>query len=385
MAITLKKLLDKTDKNYHLKLIAGEEALDNIVQWVHIVEDIEVADFLRGNEMVFSTGIRQVDLSWMLPFVKHLHRNGASAWVLNLGPYVKDIPEEVIQYCRSNFFPLFTVPWKVRLVDMTRDFCNQIILREEVETKVSTAFRNAIFQSQNEESYVPILSRRGYDLKGRFVLIALEILGSDELKDKNADTVKLYADSILSGLGLKYTFFSHHEKQLIVIADCGESTLKYFMSNLMMTCKPRLPLSELVAAIGFNRKGIETLEINFKKTIETLKLAIKRGQSILYYDELSIYKLLLSSDDHTSITELYDETIGKLQIYDEKNDTDYLTFLKRYLDCDCNVKALAEQDFIHRNTVHYHLNKIKKIINCDFSNLDDKLKLRLGYYISEVL
>lgn len=31
------------------------------MEWVHIIEDIEVADFLNGNELVMTTGIGNIN------------------------------------------------------------------------------------------------------------------------------------------------------------------------------------------------------------------------------------------------------------------------------------------------------------------------------------
>jgi len=57
MAITLEKISKKSDYLYKMKLEAGESGIKNIVQWVHIIEDYDVANFLRGSELVFTTGI----------------------------------------------------------------------------------------------------------------------------------------------------------------------------------------------------------------------------------------------------------------------------------------------------------------------------------------
>ena len=57
MAVTVRQLFKNAEQLYRAKLIAGEEGLDNLVEWVHIVEDSEVGLFLHGGELVFTTGI----------------------------------------------------------------------------------------------------------------------------------------------------------------------------------------------------------------------------------------------------------------------------------------------------------------------------------------
>ncbi len=46
----------------------------------------------------------------------------ASGIVINTGPYIKKIPDEVIQFGNEFGFPIFTMPWEVHVVDVTRDF-----------------------------------------------------------------------------------------------------------------------------------------------------------------------------------------------------------------------------------------------------------------------
>ena len=135
MAVTLGSLCEKAGYLYGMRVIAGKEGMTNIVQWVHSVEDIEVSDFLHGGELIFSTGIANKGQDWLLPFVKNLIAKNVSGLVLNIGPYIKGIPSEVISYCNEKKFPLMDIPWKTRIVDISRDFCNQIISNERKEER----------------------------------------------------------------------------------------------------------------------------------------------------------------------------------------------------------------------------------------------------------
>ena len=57
MALTLSQLCVNVEKTYQMKLVAGEDGMDNVVRWVHIIEDVEVSHFINGQELVFTTGI----------------------------------------------------------------------------------------------------------------------------------------------------------------------------------------------------------------------------------------------------------------------------------------------------------------------------------------
>ena len=53
MAIAVNKLYSNCASLYQMKLLAGHKGLNNLVEWVHIVEDQEVSSFLHGHELIF--------------------------------------------------------------------------------------------------------------------------------------------------------------------------------------------------------------------------------------------------------------------------------------------------------------------------------------------
>lgn len=161
MAITLARICANAEKTYGMKLIAGRAGMDNFVRWVHIVEDSEVPDFMHGNELVFTTGIGHKGSGWLLDFVRQLKGKNAAGVVVNIGPYINAVPKDVMEYCECNALPLFVVPWSVRLIDLTYDFCHRIISNEESETSLAGAFRNLFFAPGNRDEYAPGLPRHG--------------------------------------------------------------------------------------------------------------------------------------------------------------------------------------------------------------------------------
>ena len=179
MDITLAQLCRNAEKNYNMKLIAGRGGMDNTVRWVHMVEDSEVPDFLHGNELVFTTGIGHLGNEWLEQFVKSLKEHKAVGLVVNLGPHISAIPPRVISYCEENDFPLFTLPWQVRIIDITYSFCRKIIDDKEAETTLAGAFRNLIFSPDKRENYAAALERMGFPENSSFTLLAMSV-GEDK-------------------------------------------------------------------------------------------------------------------------------------------------------------------------------------------------------------
>jgi hypothetical protein len=89
MSITVGKLFGNGAVLYQMKLLAGQKGLNNLVEWVHIIENDEVSEFLHGNEVVLTSGILNTSDEWLLEYSKKLYSAGTSAFVVNIGPYTK--------------------------------------------------------------------------------------------------------------------------------------------------------------------------------------------------------------------------------------------------------------------------------------------------------
>ena len=72
MAILLRDLYKETKSTYGLDLIAGEEGLDNLMNWVYISEDPGTLEFLHGGELIITTGVLCGNEYWLYNFIKGL-------------------------------------------------------------------------------------------------------------------------------------------------------------------------------------------------------------------------------------------------------------------------------------------------------------------------
>lgn len=114
-------------------------------------------------------------------------------------------------------------------------------------------------------------------------------------------------------------------------------------------------------------------------------MAVRKNESVIFYDNLGIYKLLLNIKDKNVLYKFYEKTLGKPESYDHENGTDYGKFLKAYLDNNGSQQAVSQKLFIHRNTVTNQLKKIEKIIGIDEMDLKEKLKFLLAFYIKDIM
>ena len=150
MSITLREIV-KQVKHLEMKLVAGEAGLDREVLWTHMVDSDTISAFLQGQELTFTTGIGISEKLPLLRLVQEVYRNGASGIVINIGPYVEKIGQDVLDFANEKAFPVFEVPWKIHMAEIMRIICFDITKEQQSRIEVSAALNNAFLCPAQEE------------------------------------------------------------------------------------------------------------------------------------------------------------------------------------------------------------------------------------------
>lgn len=386
MPVMVRKLYKSGAFLYKMDMVAGENGLDNLVQWVHIIEDDNATSFLHGNELVFTTGIINRGGDWLLKFAVKLYAAHISAFVVNIGPHIKNIPEEVIRFCDDVNMPLFTIPWETKVVDMTRDFCQKIINNEHVENNTATTIKNIIFNVGDVSTQVQQMERYGYQRDSKFCFIS--IVGSDknsQQSEEYKDALSKAAEVIAKRIHELFISFSYKESLVLVLVNYTDTEIRAFADSFLKTATQRAKGWPFHMGVSSNQANMLNQKDNFERALCAMKMARKRKELCYYYDRLGIYKMLYAVNDKDVLRDLYKEAIGKLEQYDRENKTQLVHMLHSYLENNGSIQLVSEKQFVHRNTVTNQLKKIESITGYDPLNLEDKFKLYLAFQIKEVL
>ncbi|ETT81547.1 PucR family transcriptional regulator ligand-binding domain-containing protein [Viridibacillus sp. FSL R5-0477] len=110
------------------KVIAGSKGLSNQVKWSHILEIKEFETLINGGELILTTGVGlQLDLTTQISYLENLIEKNAAGMCIEIGPYFKEIPIELIKLADEHDFPLIIFEEVVRFVDITQDLHTLII------------------------------------------------------------------------------------------------------------------------------------------------------------------------------------------------------------------------------------------------------------------
>ncbi|ENZ31841.1 hypothetical protein HMPREF1084_02784 [Clostridium butyricum 60E.3] len=381
MAITVGKLFGNGAITYNMKLLAGMKGLNNLVEWVHIIENDEVSQFLHGHEVVLTSGILNDNKGWLLDYAKKLNKVGTSAFIVNIGPYTKSVDKEVIEFCNKVDMPLYTIPWETRMVDITRDICSRILRREQVEISVSATIKNIIFKIGDLETQIQQMERYGYLQDSKFCFIAMCL--DNKEGDFEMNRVKVFSERIARNIHELYISFPYNECWILVLVNYSNYDIDNFVKTFYKnwnkeSCRVYMGISQ-------NNQGIRVQDENFNKAFKAMEMAKKQEKDVVFYDKLHIYKLLLEVKDKNLLNNYYKDVLGKLVEYDKENRTDLVGFLKVYLENNGSQQAVAEKQYIHRNTVNNQIKKIEKITGFNPLEIEEKMKFVLGFYIKDII
>ena len=191
MSVSLRELYNNLDSANEIVLVAGQQGLDHPVRWVHMVEGVDITLFLEGDEVAFTTGIALDGQGDLISLVRCTYERGAAGMVINVGPYIAKIPQEVIDFGNEVGFLIFRVPWRVHMANIMREFAMQITRQETVEMEIETAFDNAISQPENTKLYLPAILKHGYQKEWAYCVALVEM--ESEATQKQVQKYLTYA------------------------------------------------------------------------------------------------------------------------------------------------------------------------------------------------
>ena len=106
---------------------------------------------------------------------------------------------------------------------------------------------------------------------------------------------------------------------------------------------------------------------------------------IIFAEDYSAVMLLEKYVDRKNLADFVRKTLGALEDYDRENHSRLLMTLDVYFSKSGNITEVAKQMYIHRNTCIYRMEKIKAILQDDFSNPMKLLNYQVALWIMKFL
>lgn len=136
--------------------------------------------------------------------------------------------------------------------------------------------------------------------------------------------------------------------------------------------------------IGTPSLGIKDLAKSFKEAQIALEVGkvFDTEKAIVSYDNLGIARLIYQLP--TTLCEMYLKEVFKLGSIDSL-DQETLFTIQKFFENNLNVSETSRKLFVHRNTLVYRLEKIKKLTGLDLREFDDAIIFKVALMIKKYL
>ncbi len=140
----------------------------------------------------------------------------------------------------------------------------------------------------------------------------------------------------------------------------------------------------VVIGIGTTVDNLKDLARSFKEAHAALEVGkvFDTEKTIIQYDNLGIARLIYQLP--TTLCETYLKEVFKLGSI-ESLDQETLFTIQRFFENNLNVSETSRKLFVHRNTLVYRLEKIKKITGLDLREFEHAIIFKIALMVNKYL
>lgn len=384
-----------------MKLVAGEKGVNRNIRWIYFAdciqclkEDFNLAELIHGEELVIVTNESLTgNDDKIIDMIKVMFVKNIAGFVINEG----QISKRVIDYCNEIELPLFEVSVELHMIDLS-----QIVCRALVEEESNTNSRERILSSilytdnLNVEEIVEQANYLGVNLSGKHRIIVLHMREPEGLPNQKKtveegylmevrENIKKSVETEFRSYGMRHQMVLSQPNAVVILLPAelfSRDLLITILTNIMNRGEGKYHIS-MKAGVGTSYEYIEEFKKSYqeaKNALSISKIATKE-QKVYFYENLGIYSLIAQISNGKFLDDYVESRIGKLIKADNMQEGELCETLETYLEHNCNANATAEALFIHRNTMRYRMDKIKRILDDDINDMSVFLELKLAFAI----
>ena len=142
--------------------------------------------------------------------------------------------------------------------------------------------------------------------------------------------------------------------------------------------------TQAIVGIGTTVEGIKDLAGSFKQAQVALEVGkvFDNERAIIRYDHLGVARLIYQLP--TTLCEMFLREVFKRGSIDSL-DQETLFTIQKFFENNLNVSETSRKLFVHRNTLVYRLEKIKRLTGLDLREFDDAIVFKVALMVKKYL
>ncbi|MFS2127625.1 PucR family transcriptional regulator [Pseudomonas sp. Pseusp97] len=364
-----------------LALRAGARNLHRSVRWSYVAENVGIADWVMGGELVFVTGINHSrDEANLLQLVREGVASGIAGIVILTGDeFIQRIPTSVVRLAEAEGLPLIEQPYALKMVIVTHLIGTALVQM----TQVKTSRRDILGQLlSGDYPSLEIVRRRARHLELPLEiprrLVALRLSGVDTLfqqqePEEAERALQLTRQRLLDHLENwqqerpeRLPVVIQGDLFVLLLADAERAELHALVAELQQELAP------LRAYLGLSARAESCAE--FPRALLEARQALDVAEGMQApagfcdYRELGVLRLLRAIPDRAVVEQFMKDTLGPLHDAGRKQPQLLIETLDALVQEGGNALRAAQRLGIHRNTLNQRIARIEALSG---QSLDD--------------
>jgi purine catabolism regulator len=371
--LTVASLIDELG----LELVSGAESSQAHVRWVHCTELTDPTPWLKGGELLLSTGIQLSGPKSQRELVDRLADHEIAGLGFGTGFAYKRLPAALVTQARKRGFPLFEVPYELPFIAITERAFERL-LDERYELLQRTMVGDVLAEVLTGHLYPEDLQARLRPFGIGEQVAVLAFRPPDPGAAAEVVERILQREHVPSLVAIRAGL-------VCAVIDPGAATsgsAPPVTLELARTIRTELArrFGDVHAAAS-RPMATHSLRMAFHEArcaLEAVRLRNGSGPEVATYEDLGAFQLLLSLQDEDALNSYCRSVLGPI----EQGEGDYGDELVRSLDVfiehNGHWEKAANALFCHRHTLRYRIRRIEQLTGRDFSNARDRIEFWLA-------
>ncbi len=366
MELTVESLIEELG----LELASGHESAKAHVRWVHSTELPDPTPWLRGGELLLTTGIQLDGPKTQRELIDRLADHAIAGLGFGTGFKHKRLPAALVAAARKRSFPLFEVPYELPFIAITERAFAQLV-NERYEMLQRNMAGDVLAEALTGHLYPEDLQARlrPFGIGEQVAVLAFS------LADPTA------AAALLEGILERERIGS------LVAIRMGLLCAVIDADGLDPIELARRVRAELASRFGGVRAAASraapthSLRLSFHEArcaLEAVRLQNGDAPEVASYADLGAFQLLLSLQDDDALISYCRGVLGPVEQGEGDYGEELLRSLDVFIEHNGHWEKAANALYCHRHTLRYRIRRVEQLTGRDFSNARDRIEFWLA-------
>ena len=372
MELTVESLIGELG----LELVSGQESAQAHVRWVHSTELPDPTPWLKGGELLLTTGIQLTGPKLQRELVERLADHDIAGLGFGTGFAHRRLPAALVTAARARDFPLFEVPYELPFIAITERAFAQL-LDERYELLQRTMVGDVLAEVLTGHLYPEDLQARlrPFGIGEQVAVLAFRL--ADASAGAAAVEGILARERVPSLVAIRAGL-------LCAVIDPNGARGAGALDPVELARKIR---GELAARFGDVRAAASratathSLRMAFHEArcaLEAVRLRNGSAPEVASYADLGAFQLLLSLQDDDALSSYCRSVLDPIERGEGEYGDELVRSLDVFIEHNGHWEKAANALFCHRHTLRYRIRRIEQLTGRDFSNARDRIEFWLA-------